>query len=704
MINRQSSNKRIVPAIFAAAALIMIIVIRSVTGDNDVQGSAGVTPIPDGWRDQAGNICTIDDAHTNSDGIPVVLEKKIMQGFADTDCLCFASYNVNLKVYVDDKEIYSYESVDNLTGKGYGTAFHEVDLPVNLGGRILRIEFESSDPASGNEYGYIANVYLGSAMSYIHMLFDRKAISVGISVFIVFLGLMFVLISMAVDKSERIPFDITSLGIAAILLGLWLLIATDIIQLLTGHVYVVRVLNRILIMLVGYPLVRFFNSLTNKRRLIYPLIQLVCTAILLVILIALRYYGAVDMMTSFPKVLIIYCVVLAVTCILMFADDELYCRDNGMMSRLKRYYIGLAVFLFCVFADFTLYMMRRIVGNDTYGVVTRAGSLILIVVILRQFMRWWTRDRAVIERGHLISSSLSIATSDNTPDNCIKQILECAAKQFGAGRAVVFEDQKNGKFHGTYAWFEHRDEIHPSGLLLLPQKGLVDEIIKACDGNGGRLTVDDTENYKMVNTAIYNMLRSQNVKNIIIGPITTAGNVTGLVTLVDIPTEMMEEASENISLIAYFLSELIANRDEDKRTRFFEYNDPLSGALNRRAFNELSADLVARATPFGFVLVEIRDLETVSSQKGYEAGDRLVTDTVTLMSEIFGNERVYRLVGSRFAAFGFETDEAYFEDESERLIEEANKRNISLNVGFAFCNNGTKDMNTVVKYAEAHMH
>ena len=76
--------------------------------------------------------------------------------------------------------------------------------------------------------------------------------------------------------------------------------------------------------------------------------------------------------------------------------------------------------------------------------------------------------------------------------------------------------------------------------------------------------------------------------------------------------------------------------------------------------------------------------------------DRLVTDTVTLMSEIFGNERVYRLVGSRFAAFGFETDEAYFEDESERLIEEANKRNISLNVGFAFCNNGTKDMNTVV--------
>ena len=166
----------------------------------------------------------------------------------------------------------------------------------------------------------------------------------------------------------------------------------------------------------------------------------------------------------------------------------------------------------------------------------------------------------------------------------------------------------------------------------------------------------------------------------------------------------MEEASENVSLIAYFLSELISNRDENKRTRFFNYNDPISGALNRRAFNEFSSDLVDKATPFGFVLVEIRDLEVISAQKGYEAGDRIVTDTVALMSEIYGNERVYRLVGSRFAAFGLETDEAYVEDEAERLSEEADKKIISLNVGCAFCNNGTKDMNTVVKYAEAHMH
>ena len=272
----------------------MVVIICVFSGRNDEQGIEGVTPIPDGWRDQTGNICTIDDAHTNSDGIPVVLEKKLMMGFSDVDCLCFSSYNVDVKVYVDDRTVYSFVSEDNLTGRGYGTAFHEVDLPVNLGGRILRIEFESSNPGSGNEYGCISNVYLGSAMSYIHMLFERKAISVGISVFIVFFGMIFVFISMTVDKNEKIPFDIMSLGISAILLGSWLLIATDIIQLLTGHIYAVRVLNRVVILLIGYPLVRFFNSLTSKKRLIYPLAQIVSESVILFVLIALRYYASVD--------------------------------------------------------------------------------------------------------------------------------------------------------------------------------------------------------------------------------------------------------------------------------------------------------------------------------------------------------------------------------------------------------------------------
>lgn len=60
-------------------------------------------------------------------------------------------------------------------------------------------------------------------------------------------------------------------------------------------------------------------------------------------------------------------------------------------------------------------------------------------------------------------------------------------------------------------------------------------------------------------------------------------------------------------------------------------------------------------------------------QKGYEVGDKLVTD------------------------------EAYFEDDIERLVKEANEAGIKLSVGRAFCDNGINDINTAVKYAISNM-
>ena len=704
LVNRQSPNKSIFLVCFSVAAALIVLLTYVFSGRYDRQGSDGVTSISEGWKDQTGQICSIDDAHTNKDGIPVVLEKKLIQGYTGMECLCFSSCDVSVKVYLDDKEIYSFLPRANFTGKGYGTAFHEIDLPQDLGGRILRIVFESPDTAPDHTRGYITDVYLGSAMSYAHMLFDRKAVSVVISIFVVFFGMILVLINLAVKKNERMPFDIASLGVSAILLGAWLFMVTDIIQLLTGHIYSVRVLNRVLIFLVGYPLIRFFNSLTSKKRQIYPIIMFSYTCFTLLLLVVLRYGASIDMLDSFTYVLVAYCIVVAAVCIVMFVDDEIYCRANGTPSRLKMYYLCVAIFVLCIFADIGLYLMRRIVGNDIYGVATRTGTLILIAVVLRQFITWWTRDRAVIERGRLISKSLSVATSGLTPDECIRQIIEDTAVQFGAKRAVIFEDQMNGKYHGTYVWFDPTSGMRATELLYLQQKGFVDEIERVYEANGKRFAIDDPESFKNINANIYSILRSQNVQSIVLAPLGSGGKTTGLIVFMDLPSEMMEDAADNAELIAYFISELILKRDEEKRTRIFYYNDPFSGALNRRAFNEFAADGFDKSAPFGLLIVEIKDLEIVSATKGYEVGDKLVSDTVSVMSDIFGRENVFRLVGSRFAAFGFESDEAYFEDDAERLVKEAKAMNIALAIGCAFCNNGTNDINTVIKYAADNVH
>ncbi len=688
---------------FSVLTLLAVLLVWIFQAKGDTAGNSGLIEISDGWKDDMGQIRSIEDVHTNADGTPVTLEKKLMAGYENAGCLCFSSSNVNLWVYLDGRQIYSFESSENITGKGYGTAFHEVDLEKDLGGRILRIVFEASDPTSGTIHGYISNVYMGSAMAYTHMLFDKKAALFGVSIFILLFGVILVLIDLAVRKSERAPFDVASLGVAAIILGAWFIISTDIIQLFAGHIYQLRVLNRMLIFLSGYPLVRFLNSVTNRKRIIYPLIQLMSTVLCLLILIVTRYEMGIDMMSSVLYVLCGHFTLLGALCVAMYIDDRMSCVAAGLPSRFKGYFLGLIIFLACIFADLGLYLARKIVGNDVYGVATRGGTLLLTVIALRTFIKWWTRDRAIIERGRLISKTLSVAGADDTPDQRIRQILECISGQFGAKSVSVFEDQHNGKFHGSYVWYDPSAAARPSVVMYLQQRGVVDEILRSYEAGGNRFVIDDTESYRSVNANIYSILRNQNIKNVVISPIGENERNVGLLVITDLPAEIIEEAAENAPLMAYYLYELIRERDEEKRTRIFMYNDPLSGALNRKAFNEFTSEDLDKSSSFGLAIVEIRDLEAVSSQKGYEVGDKLVTDTVNIMSDIFGKDCVYRLVGSRFAAFGFETDEAYFEDDIERLLKEANDKGIALLVGRAFCNNGINDINTAVKYALSNM-
>ncbi len=704
MINSQSPKKRLVYVCFFTVSVLLILLSFYYLRRSDEKISGKLTPITEGWKEQNGRVCSIDDIRTNSNGTPVILDKKLIQGFSSSDCLCFSSHDVDVDVFLDDSRIYSFECSPNITGMGYGTAFHEVDLPKDLGGRILRLEFRAPDQAFGYSYGYITDIYIGSAMSYVHTLIDRKILSAILSVFIVFFGIILILIRFAVNKRESLPIDILSLGMASVLIGLWLFMATDIIQLVTDSLYTVRVLDRITILLVGYPFIRFLNSLTNKKRFIYPLIMISFTLLTVAILFILRFAASVDMLFSFLPAFIVYSVLIIILCIVMMVDDEMQCRVSGTHSRLRGYYAGLLFFLLCIVADIILYTTRHMVGNDIYGVATRTGALILVAAILRQFISWWTRDRAVIERGRLISNALSVATSESDPDECIKRVLEQTAVRFGAKRAVVFEDQLNGKYHGTYVWFDPALSSRPADTLYLYQKSFVEEIERLYNANGGRFVIDDIENYTNINANVYNLLKGQKVQSIVFVPFGRGAVTSGLLAFVDLAPELLEEAAENAPLIAYFLSELILQRDEEKRTRIFYYNDPFSGALNRRAFNEFAADNLDNSSPFGLAVIEVTDLETVSAQKGYEVGDKLVSDSVSVMSDVFGRDNVYRLVGSRFAAFGFESDEAYFEDDAQRLVKEARARNINLSVGCAFCNNGTNDINTVLKYAISNLH
>ena len=219
----------------------------------------------------------------------------------------------------------------------------------------------------------------------------------------------------------------------------------------------------------------------------------------------------------------------------------------------------------------------------------------------------------------------------------------------------------------------------------------------------GRLASSrDTEEFKSVHPALYNLLKSSNINSLVGGPLENSGRLTGFLVLLDIPMADQEAAAEVISLLTYFVTQLIAQREEQKHLKYYSYNDPRCGAGNRRAYKEFLDEGLDKSSAFGYVSCRIKDFAEISSNRGYEAGDNVLADTAKCLSEVFGNENVYRLGGGEFAAFGFETDESFFDSDMARAGKLISDRKINVAIGGVYCTYGTMNMNGVVKRAREH--
>lgn len=71
------------------------------------------------------------------------------------------------------------------------------------------------------------------------------------------------------------------------------------------------------------------------------------------------------------------------------------------------------------------------------------------------------------------------------------------------------------------------------------------------------------------------------------------------------------------------------------------YQDPLTGVLNRRAFEEVQPDAIA--------LVDLDSLKWINDNLGHRAGDRALQVLADALVRSFGADWVFRVSGDEFA-------------------------------------------------------
>lgn len=651
------------------------------------------------WRTEDGQSVDADRISAGEFGGSVVIEKELPQTLRYHDDFCFASNNARVTVWVAGRLTYFFDTKENLTGRGYGTTYHTVGLAPGDAEQTIRIELVSV--FDSHEGGRLGEIKICDSANYLRLLAERRFLAGGISGLIIFFGLLMIVVFIWMPKKAALPYDLAALGTAAVIFGIWCGIDTGSPQLLTGGIYVYRVLDYFLLPLTEYPTVRFVTSLTKKKRGIYSRIMLFASMGFEAVLLSLRIFGRRDLHSFTPIAHVSYFVCLAVI-VALLVDNNRYCRKNGLDTDMGFFTAGAVCFMAGALLDIGIY----IAGAHRFGMhgtFLRLGLCAFVVEMLVQFLRWWSGERTSIERDRFINKGLQYAVSENDPETNINAMLEYLGTELHADRVYIFEYMHDGTFDNTYEWVREGVAPRIDTLKGLPYRGKLDVWFEEFR-RYNRVFIPDMEAYRETNPVMYDILKDKGVKRLIVGPLESKGEYLGFFGVDDPPKESMEEIAEIIRLISYFFSQLILQREGQKRLIRYSYYDSLTGVRNRRACLEFESKELDPDGSYGFIMCDINGLKQANDTLGHEAGDQLILDVAKSLREVFGAKNVYRMGGDEFAAYSFAESEEEFNADVEHIKRLLTERQRSASIGTVYCESGAMSNAEVKAEADARMY
>lgn len=652
----------------------------------------------EGWQDTSGKIGNINDIVLEDFSGHVLLEKEIPSSVTGRDSLCFESEDCNLQVNIGDNTLYRFDTLKNLTGMGYGRAYHEVGLSEDMAGKKVVLKLtEVSGQISG---AGVRDVYLCPFSDYLHLKMDVSQVSFVMTLMIMFFGGLLVLVWAGVSDKQSLPLDILDLGVGSVLIGTWLLTNTGIMQLLTGRLYVWHVLNRMTIILVLYPFVRFFNSTTRQKRKIYNYIAFYITIAMEIIMVLMRIAMGIDTSRTYTAFEILMADSLFIILALMLSDDYFFCKKYGLPIEQKGIYLGLLLVFVCCILEYCNYRYR--VGILAVGTFIRLGMLLFMIIVLIRFINWWMSDQAAVDRDRFVNRSLQFAVASKKPQESIRLLLEYMGEELGARRTIIFEQMPDGNFRSTYEWFMEGYDQLPKEITTVPYKGFLDKIYENMRSDNLYIEVSDKEEIKTSYPNLYDRLVKSGTARMVAGPMMLEERLIGILLISDFPPENFRNIKEIMGIISYFFAQFINQRNEQERILFYTYHDPTSGAGNRSALKDFTEGKLDMSQAFGYVLCEVPRLREINDTMGHDAGDEIVSSVGRILMDTFGKENVYRPSGEEFVAFGFESDETFFENDVERVRRSLADKDYTTVLGAVYCANGTTDLKNVRRYVREH--
>ena len=643
-----------------------------------------------GWiLDASGEHVDISRVNGNTQGGSFVISRTLPASMLETDAICFSTSNLCFDVYVDGELIYSYETKENLTGIGDGISYHMIGLGTKDQGKTIRIDARAafSDGTSGR----INEMQYGPEELFRYYVMRRDLLEFGLSLLMIIFGLVVIVFCFRMFRKSRMMRSLWALGLSAVLFGLWSLCDIGIPQLLSGRIYAARETCYMILHLAGFPMIWFVDHKTKEKKPVYLYMSFIVTVACLGLMLFLRYVAGMDMHSMVGIIYFSYASQLTIL-LVMLADNEYYCRKRSESSNMSYFYAGASIFVLASFIDMAVFYVWKRTSIDR-GSWFRVGLVVFFLFMGLQVFDWWSREKSSLERDRFVNNLLQYVTGSMDPDEKINKVLEFLCGELHADRAYIFEDMNNGTFDNTYEYCAENVTPQIDNLKGVPYEGVIDVWYDEYK-KGGHVLIHDLEKYRQVSEGMYQVLKPQDIHSLVTGPLSFEGEYIGFFGVDNPPVQLMEEISEIIRLLMFFLSELLVRRDYQRKLMSYSYNDPLTGVGNRRAIREFEKEKLDTSHPYGFIMCDINGLKSVNDNDGHEMGDEMIKKVASCLTEVFGRENVYRMGGDEFAIYACDVSGEELERRIEQVRSGVTGQGIHVAVGYSYAEEGDPDYNS----------
>ncbi len=186
------------------------------------------------------------------------------------DPYAFISFNhMFFKIYLDNKEIYSYTSEDTPNiSKSPGNAYTMIPLPDDCYGKEIKIEFWLT-LKSGLAYE-VGDILFGDYPTVIHDTFVHDVVLNIVTICILFLSILLILLSTIILKNN---YNAGYAGIFALVFGIYCLSENLFNLYMTANPYFTYLINFFAFAAIPIPLILLFkNKVSSKFKTIYNIV------------------------------------------------------------------------------------------------------------------------------------------------------------------------------------------------------------------------------------------------------------------------------------------------------------------------------------------------------------------------------------------------------------------------------------------------